>query len=124
MNVTEIVTIGISVIAAGVAFWQAHLSKTQLTESRRVKAKTETMLDHINKKVEDVRSISDETRKDVKDQVAKLIDRQDENFKTLLNAPKDRNQTDMIMALMPKMFENPDMFEKLVQLSNQKKKKE
>jgi len=121
MAPSEIITIAIAIVAAAVAFWQAFLSKQQLEESRRVKSETETMLDSINRKVESVQTISDETRRDVKDQIAKLIDRQDENFKTLLNAPKDRNQTEMILALMPKLLENPEMLSTLVKLGNQRK---
>lgn len=61
--------------------------------------------------------IADETRKDVKEQVSKLIDKQDESFKFLLNVPKESNQNEMIMALFPKLIENPTLLQSIIEFS-------
>ena len=73
-------------------------------------------LDEIKGRVLRVEAISDETRKDVKEQVSKLIDRQDENFKVLLNAPKESSQNEMIVKLLPGLLQNPELLKNLVEL--------
>ena len=67
-----------------------------------------------------VETISDETRRDVKDQISKLIDKQDENFKTLLNAPRESSQNEMMMTLMPTLLQNPDLMKTLIEAGNKK----
>jgi gas vesicle protein len=111
----------ISVISVLIAFWQGYLAKVQLEQAKTTKSETEKLLDEIKSKVLKIETISDETRKDIKDQVAKLVDKQDENFKVLLNAPKENNQNEMMMALLPKVLDNPEMMKTLLSLSNQQK---
>lgn len=116
----DLIALIVSVIAVIVAFWQGFLAKTQLEEAKKTKTETEKLLDDIKSKVQRVETISDETRKDVKEQVSKLIDKQDENFKVLLNAPKENNQNEMMMAFLPKIMENPDMLEKIMKYGKRK----
>lgn len=118
MTIIDFIALGVAVIAVLIAIWQALLSKAQLTESKRTKDETEKLLDEIKNKVFKIELISDETRKDVKDQITRLIDKQDENFKTLLNAPKDKNQTDLMMSLLPSLLQNPEKLTSLIELSN------
>lgn len=121
MSLIEIITIGISVIAVLLALWQGFLSRAQLEQAKNTKNDTEKLLDEIKQKVVKIESISDETRKDVKDQVGKLIDKQDENFKLLLSTPKENSQNEMIKALLPDLLKNPDVLKQLMQLGNGKK---
>lgn len=118
MTIIDFIALGVAVIAVLIAIWQALLSKAQLNESKRTKDETEKLLDEIKNKVFKIELISDETRKDVKDQITRLIDKQDENFKTLLNAPKDKNQTDLMMSLLPSLLQNPEKLTSLIELSN------
>ena len=120
MTTNEILSLSISIFAILIAFYQSFLSKSQLEQAKATKSDTEKLLAEIKEKVLRVENISDETRKDVKEQISKLIDKQDENFKVLLNAPKENNQNELMMALLPKMLENPDLFKTLVQLGNKK----
>jgi gas vesicle protein len=121
MGIMEWVAISISFIAVIVAFWQGFLAKTQLEQAKTTKTETEKVLDEIKSKVAKIEMISDETRKDVKEQISKLIDKQDENFKVLLNAPKENSQNEMIMSVLPKLMENPEMLQALIKLGNQTK---
>ena len=114
----EFLALSVSLIAVFIAFWQGFLAKSQLEEAKRTKTETEKLLDDIKSKVQRVETISDETRKDVKEQISKLIDKQDENFKVLLNAPKESSQNEMLMAFLPKLIENPVMMEKFIELGN------
>ena len=116
MTNNELLTLIISGIAIIVAFWQGFLSRQQLDQARQTKSDTEKLLDEIKGKVNKLETISDETRKDVKEQISKLIDKQDENFKVLLNAPKENNQNEMMMTFLPKLFENPEMFKTLIEI--------
>lgn len=109
----NLIAVVISLVAIGVAFWQGFLAKSQLEEAKRTKTETEKLLDDIKSKVLRVETISDETRKDVKEQISKLIDKQDENFKVLLNAPKENNQNELIKTFLPMILENPDLIEKI-----------
>lgn len=120
MTNSQWIPIVIAVIAVVVAFWQGFLAKSQLDQAKITKHDTEKLLDEIKNKVLRIETISDETRKDVKEQISKLIDKQDENFKVLLNAPKENNQNEMMMALLPKMMENPALLKSLIELGNKK----
>jgi len=117
----ELIALGVSLVAIFVAFWQGFLAKSQLEEAKRTKTETEKVLDEIKSKVQRVETISDETRKDVKEQISKLIDKQDENFKVLLNAPKESSQNEMLMTFLPKLMENPEMMERLIDIGNRQK---
>jgi len=121
MTLNEIITIILAIIAVIIALWQGYLSKIQLDESKRTKSETEKLLDEIHLKVNKIEDISDETRKDVKEQISRLIDKQDENFKMLLSAPKETNQKELLMSLVPKLMENPDLFSSLLQMSQKGK---
>ena len=118
MTIIDFTALGVAIIAVVIAIWQALLSKAQLDEAKRTKSDTEKLLDEIKNKVLRIELISDETRKDVKDQITRLVDKQDENFKTLLNAPKDKNQTDLMMSLLPSLLQNPEQLTSLIKLSN------
>jgi len=121
MTLAEIITSILALIAIFIALWQGYLSKVQLDESKKTKSETEKLLDEIHVKVNRIEGISDETRKDVKDQISRLIDKQDENFKMLLSAPKETNQKELLMSLVPKLMENPDLFSTLIQMSQKGK---
>lgn len=118
MTIYQWLPILISIVAVIVAVWQGFLAKSQLEQAKNTKNDTQKLLDEINIKVSRVESISDETRKDVKDQISKLIDKQDENFKVLLNIPKENSQNEMIQALFPKIMENPSVLQTLLDLKN------
>lgn len=119
----EYIAIGISLLAVIVAFWQGNLSKQQLNQAKQTKNETDKLLEEIKSRVTKVESISDETRKDVKDQISKLIDKQDENFKVLLNAPAQNSQNEMIAALLPTLLQNPDSMKTMMDLANLQNKK-
>ncbi len=114
----EYFAIGISILAVILAFWQGYLSKQQLEQAKQTKSETDKLLDEIKTKVTKVESISDETRKDVKNQISKLIDKQDENFKVLLNAPTQNSQNEMILALLPTLLQNPESMKTMIDLAN------
>ena len=118
MTNTELLTLGISLIAVGIAVWQGFLAKSQLEEAKRTKTETEKLLDEIKNKVQRIETISDETRKDVKEHISKLIDKQDENFKVLLNAPMENSQNEMLKTFLPELMQNPSMMEKLIEIGN------
>lgn len=120
MTNTEILTSLLSFIAVIIAVWQGLLSKNQLEQAKQTKSETENLLDAIKEKVSRIEIISDETRKDLKEQIAKLVDRQDENFKMLLNAPKESSQNEMMMTFLPKFFENPELLKTMFELSQKK----
>lgn len=113
-----IISIILSFIAIAVAIIQTFISRSQLVQAKTTQSETERILEQIKEKVLRVENISDETRKDIKEQVAKLLDKQDENFKTLLNAPKENNQNEMMMTFLPKIMENPTMFDQLIKMAN------
>lgn len=120
MTNTEIISIVLTIIAVLIAIWQGMLSKSQLEQSKQTKSETEKLLEEIKLRVHKIELTSDETRKDVKDQVARLIDKQDENFKTLLNAPKENSQNELMMTLLPQVIQNPELFNTLVKLGQNK----
>ncbi|MED7818395.1 MULTISPECIES: hypothetical protein [unclassified Francisella] len=122
MNTLNIVSLFISLVAVGVAFWQGFLSKAQLEQAKSTKDEANKLLDEIKTKVAKVETISDETRKDVKEQISKLIDKQDENFKVLLNAPNQNSQNEMIMSLLPSLLEKPDILKTFIELGQKDKK--
>ena len=121
MDNLNVIALIVSLVAVGVAFWQGFLAKSQLEEAKRTKNETEKLLDEIKSKVHRVETISDETRKDVKEQISKLIDQQDQNLKVLLNAPKESSQNEMLMTFLPKLFENPELMEKLIKFGDKQK---
>ena len=53
----------------------------------------------------------------LREQIGKLIDKQDENFKVLLSAPQQNNQNEMIMQLLPQILANPDSLKTIIELS-------
>ncbi|MEL7661945.1 hypothetical protein [Acetobacterium wieringae] len=114
----EYIAIGISILAVILAFWQGYLSKQQPEQAKHTKSETDKLLDEIKTRVTKVESISDETRKDVKNQISKLIDKQDENFKVLLNAPTQNSQNEMILALLPTLLQNPESMKTMIDLAN------
>ncbi|MFP5471378.1 MAG: hypothetical protein ACLGGV_07255 [Bacteroidia bacterium] len=114
MNTTEIVTILIAVIAGIISFWQAYIAKQQLNQSKITKSEVENLLKNINERVIKIENISDETRKDVREQISSLINKQDENFKQVLNAPNERIQTEMVMKMIPDLLSNPELLEKIL----------
>jgi gas vesicle protein len=120
VDIGTVISIGIAFLAVIVAFWQGFLSKAQLEEAKRTKTETDKILTEISQKAEHIQSIADETRKDVKDQISRLIEKQDENFKLVLNAPNNKNQSDLLQALVPKLMENPQIFQTLIELGQKK----
>lgn len=121
MNILSIVSLGISVLAAIIALWQGFLAKMQLDQAKATKTETEKLLQEVKDKVTRIENNSDETRKDVKEQISKLIDKQDENFKTLLSTPQKNSQNEMLMQILPKLFESPKTLETLVKFANSQK---
>lgn len=119
----EILGICIAIIALIVALWQGFLSKRQLEQAKETKTDTEKLLDEINIKVKKIEMLTDETRKDVKEQISKLIDKQDENMKTLLNNPAKSEENQMIMQLLAPMLQNPESFKMLMELGKSNKQK-
>lgn len=117
----ELISIIIAIIALLVAIWQGFLSKQQLEQAKETKSDTEKLLDEINSKVQKIETLTDETRKDVKEQISKLIDKQDENMKTLLNNPAKSEQNQMMMQLLAPMLQNPESFKMLMELSKSNK---
>ena len=59
--------------------------------------------------------ISDETRKDIKEQISKMIDKNDENFKELLKNSSKSNEIQMVSTLAP-LMQNPELFNNIIQL--------
>lgn len=104
----ETIALIFSGISLLIALWQGFLAKQSLDQAKETKSETEKLLDNIKEKVSRIENISDETRKDVKEQISKLIDKQDENFKTLLNSPKENSQNQMIATLLPELLKNPE----------------
>jgi ATP-dependent Zn protease len=66
------------------------------------------LLDEIKEKIVKIETISDETRKDVKEQISKMIDKNDENFKTLLKSSKEIDQNQLLTTLLPSLLQNPN----------------
>lgn len=105
------------IVAIWISIWQSSLSKQQLDQSKETKRETEKLLDDIKLKITEIKIISDETRKDVKDQISKMIDKNDENFKTLLNSWKEIDQNQLMNAILPWMMQNPDWMSQLMELA-------
>lgn len=124
MTIVDWLPIAISITAVFVALWQGFLAKQQLDKAERTKDDTEKLLDEIKEKTTKIEMISDETRRDVKEQISKLVDKQDENLKALLNAPKETTQHEMLMSLLPKIMENPDSFTALIEIGQKMSKSE
>ncbi|WKZ30155.1 MAG: hypothetical protein QY314_00045 [Candidatus Dojkabacteria bacterium] len=114
----DIVGIVIAGVALLVAFWQGFLSKQQLEQAKETKTEVERLLDEIKEKVSKVETLTDETRRDVKEQISKLIDKQDENMKTLLSNPAKSEQNQMIMQFITQAMQNPDTFKTILEMSN------
>lgn len=117
----DFLAIFIAIIALLVTLWQAFLSKQQLEHAKETKTDTEKLLSDIKEKVNKIESISDETRKDVKEQVSKMIDKQNEHIQSLLETPQKSEQNQMIMQLLGPMLSNPDNFEKLIKITGTKR---
>lgn len=117
----DVLTIILSVFALGISLWQGFLSKQQLDQAKETKSDTEKLLDEIKSKVQKIETLSDETRKDVKDQIAKLIDQQNENFKTLLSNPVKSQENEMMMQIMGQAMQNPEMLKTLMEISTKTK---
>jgi len=117
------ISIIIASVALLIAFWQAFLSKQQLDQAKETKSDTGKLLDEIKAKVNKIETISDETRKDIKEQVSKLIDKQDETIKSLLATPQKSEQNQMMMQLLGPMLANPDNLEKIMKLAEKNQQK-
>jgi hypothetical protein len=65
--------------------------------------------------VNKIELISDETRKDIKEQISKMIDKNDENFKELLKNSSKSNEIQMVSTLAP-LMQNPELFNNIIQL--------
>lgn len=109
----------VSCIAVAAAFWQGFLAKQQLENAKQTRDETAKLLDDIKQRVTKIEMISDETRQVVKNEVSKLVDKQDENFKVLLNAPRENSQNEMMASLLPALLENPERLAALLKLSKQ-----
>ena len=109
----------VSCIAVAAAFWQGFLAKQQLENAKQTRDETAKLLDDIKQRVTKIEMISDETRQVVKNEVSKLVDKQDENFKVLLNAPRENSQNEMMVSLLPALLENPERLAALLKLSKQ-----
>jgi len=116
------VTILISLGSLAVAVWQADISKKQLEEAKKTKGETEKVLDKINEKVLEIEKISKETRDNVKEQISKLIEKQDENIKTLLDAPHKSEQNQMMTQIFTAALSNPETLKTLAEIGNNSSK--
>ena len=108
MEIVGIVAMGISFLAVLVAVWQGLLAKQQLNAAKATRDETGKLLEDIKAKVVRIESISDETRTDVRQQITRLVDKQDENFKFLLRTPNEQSQNQMIADLLPTLLQQPD----------------
>lgn len=120
----EWLTVIISLIALGIALWQAFISKQQLREAQETKSDTKNLLDEIKEKVVKIEGISEDTKSTVSEQMSKLIDKQDENIKTLLKSPHESEQNQMIGNILAAAISNPDSFNTLIKLGQENKKEE
>jgi len=117
----SIITIVLSIVAIVIAVWQGFIAKQQLEDSKRTKDETEKILNAIKEKVDEVQGISDETRRNVQEQITTLINQQSENFKSVLNAPQSAKQNEMVMQLL---LQKPEILDTFLKLSEQNKKNE
>ena len=106
MTFIDLLPFLVSTIAVVVALWQGFLAKQQLDQAKNTQRDTEKLLDEIREKVIRIEDMSDETRRNVKEQITKLVDRQDDYLKSFINAPKENSQNEMIAALAPALFQN------------------
>lgn len=113
--IISITSLIIAIISAGIAIWQWILSKQQLEQAKNTKNETDKLLSIINEKVNKIELISDETRKDIKEQISKMIDKNDENFKELLKNSSKSNEIQMVSTLAP-LMQNPELFNNIIQL--------
>lgn len=107
----------VAIVSIFIAIWQGMLSKQQLEQAKNTKNETEKLLWIINEKVNKIELISDETRRDIKEQISKMIDKNDENFKELLKNGSKTNEIQMVSALAP-LMQNMDRFMQLVEMWN------
>lgn len=107
----------VALVSIWIAIWQGTLSKQQLEQAKNTKNETEKLLWIINEKVNKIELISDETRRDIKEQISKMIDKNDENFKELLKNGSKTNEIQMVSALAP-LMQNMDGFMQLVEMWN------
>lgn len=107
----------VAIVSILIAIWQGLLSKQQLEQAKNTKNETEKLLWIINEKVNKIELISDETRRDIKEQISKMIDKNDENFKELLKNGSKTNEIQMVSALAP-LMQNMDGFMQLVEMWN------
>lgn len=117
-----IVASTLSVVAIAISIWQGITSAKQLKLAQDVNNKTENLLENIKEKIIKIETISDETRKDVKEQVRDMIKQNDENFKHLLKSSKEIDQNQLMTAILPSLFQNPDWFENIMKLAEMWKK--
>jgi predicted PurR-regulated permease PerM len=101
MSNSEIFTIIIAVVSAGIAFWQGISAHKQVELSKNTNDETKRLLEDIKRIVEKVENVSSETKKDVENQVDKLIDNQNEHQKTLMG-----NLTNILSNFDPKVKSN------------------
>ena len=122
-NISQYLSLGLSIIAVLTAFWQGYLAKEQLEQAKDTKRRTEDVLHAIEEKVSQIQTISDETRKDVRENISKVIDKQDENLKMLLKAPTENNQNQMIAQLLPAFINSDNGMDTLIKLAELGNKK-
>ena len=122
-NISQYLSLGLSIIAVLIAFWQGYLAKEQLEHAKDTKRRTEDVLHAIEEKVLKIENISDETRKDVRENISKFIDKKDENLKMLLKAPTENNQNQMIAQLLPAFLNADNGIETLMKLAELGNKK-
>lgn len=107
MEITiELIALVVSIIAVCIAFWQAKISKDQLTEAKETKKDTSDLLDKIKEKVATIESTTKTTEDNIKTQISSLIENQNSQIQTLLSAPQQQQNTEMAMALIKPLMEN------------------
>lgn len=121
MQINDMVSIGIAVIAVGIALWQTSISRAQLDEAKKTQSETEKLLGAIKLKVDNVEIISNETKRNVEEQVRRMVDKQDENIKMLLSSPKEKDQNEMLKAVLPSLIQNPANLKMLFDLAEKAK---
>ena len=111
-------TLVIWIISIAVAIWQWFLSKEQLDQAKNTNQDTKRLLDSISERITKIESLSNETRTDVKEQISKMIDKNDENFKELLRWSKEIDQNELMKTLLPSLLQDPDTMRDLMNAWN------
>ena len=98
------------------------MAKAQLEQAKPTTAETEKLSAESKERLVRIESLSDETREDVKEQITKLIDKQDENFKTVLQTPERNNQNELLMSILPQIFASPENLKNIIEFANNSNK--